>query len=244
MINNPWESSWWRRSKPHTVGTSAAEQSPTQLQLESSHVCRCGVYLQPPGRVPRQRRTVRVRVRVKVSLNFFFLISRFLKLQPLKTHGGKKNDNRADEVTRGREVRGFNKTKGFSQQRFNSGSGNQKWHRGESWVFHLLASSGSSQPVSGIVPGVWFNPNLQQEVLPELEAILLQQFSDTARCNSITHTVLTPSSSMLENKWGATRQHIHTDDKSEADDNTYRARPPQTWQSVNFPQSLKREGII
>lgn len=49
---------------------------------------------------------------------------------------------------------------------------------------------------------------------------------------------------MLKNKWDATWQHIHMDDKSEGDDNMYRPRPPPTWQSVNFPESLNREGII
>lgn len=61
---------------------------------------------------------------------------------------------------------------------------------------------------------------------------------------SINHSLSAPSPYMLKYKRGATWQHIHTEDKSEGDDNIHRPRPLPTWQYVNFPKSLNREGII
>lgn len=63
-------------------------------------------------------------------------------------------------------------------------------------------------------------------------------------CHSINHNLLAPSSYMLKYKWGATWQHIHMEDKSDRDDDIYRRRLLPTWQYVNFPKSLNREGII
>lgn len=63
-------------------------------------------------------------------------------------------------------------------------------------------------------------------------------------CYCINQEILAPSPYMLEHKRGATWQHIHTDDKSEGDDNIHRPGPPPTWQYVNYPESLNREDII
>lgn len=60
----------------------------------------------------------------------------------------------------------------------------------------------------------------------------------------INHNTLAPSPYMLIYKWGSTWQHIHMDDRSEGVDNINRPRLPPSWQYVNFPKSLNREGII